>query len=352
MGAQALYLAGKPSTRKIIKFGSTIILLFLLTFLCTPVMAFETEVMEGSLTVSGKAAPDEKLKFAASFQMQLPVEADQYEYETRITVPQKPNRFTVKVQNVQEINAGVKMGIWLTRHFEASGGVATLSQSNVPPGSYDLKIFGQALGGSSSILVDVTAETEVKADENGDYNLAIKTPGMPSGQYTIRGAGQTKTLQVNATDHQVSSSGTASSPSPGPQPSAPVEISREVLEWYSTRIGKDASNSTQLAETETLLKSRLKGGYWKVISRGEPLTEEAGACLQNYCLVRGNGACSSCRQKDQILKNGKSSPSTPRTQSSTRNESNDSSKPKTQTDNLITRLLNWVIDLFLGGRRQ
>lgn len=343
MKARESSIAEKPSTRKANAIGRTIILIFLLTFLSTPVPAFEAEVTEGSVIVSGQAAPDEPLKFAASFQMQLPVEAGQYQYETSISVPQKPNRFTVKVQDVEDLNAGVKMGIWLTKRFEASGGMATLSQSNIPPGSYKLKLFGQALEGTSSVLVEVTAETEAKADESGDYSLIIDTAGMPGGEYTIIGAGQSKTLRIDSTSRPSISSGTASSPKAAPQPSTPTEITGEVLEWYAGRIGKDASNATQLAETETLLKSRLKGGYWEVISRGEPLTEEAGDCRQKYCIVRGTGACNSCRQKDQILKNG---PSAPPAQSSSRNESNDPSRPETQIDNLIKRLLNWLTDLF------
>lgn len=177
--------------------ASTLLMaIFALTLAFTSAMAFETAVNEGSVTIAGKAAPDERLRFAASFQMQLPVEAGQYQYETSIAVPQKPNRFTVKVQNVQDLNAGVKMGIWLTRHFEASGGVAALSQADVPPGRYNLKVFGQALTGRTSVPVNVRVETEVKADRTGEYSLTIDTNGIPRGEYNIQGAGQTKTLKV------------------------------------------------------------------------------------------------------------------------------------------------------------
>lgn len=170
--------------------------LLALALACTWATAFEASVKDGSVTIIGKASPDESMRFAASFHMQLPVEAGQYQYETRISVPQKPNRFTVKVQNVQDLNAGVKMGIWLTKRFEASRGVATLSKADVPPGSYNLKIFGLALAGRSTVPVDVRVETEVKADSNGDYKLTIDTTGIPRGEYNIQGAGQTKTINV------------------------------------------------------------------------------------------------------------------------------------------------------------
>jgi len=168
-----------------------------LALACTEATAFEASVKGASVTITGKAEPDESMRFAASSHMQLPVEAGQYQYETRISVPQKPNRFTVKVQNVQDLNAGVKMGIWLTKRFEASGGMATLSKADIPPGSYSLKIFGQALAGRSTVPVDMRVETEVEADSNGDYSLTIDTTGIPSGEYSIQGAGQTKTINVS-----------------------------------------------------------------------------------------------------------------------------------------------------------
>lgn len=177
-----------------------------LALICTPAMAFETSVTDSSVTITGKAAPDDQLRFAASFHMQLPVEAGQYQYETSISVPQKPNRFAVRVQNVQDLNAGMKMGVWLTKHFEASSGVATLSQSNIPMGRYNLKIFGQALTGRSSVPVDVSVETEVKANKNGDYSLTIDTTGIPHGEYTIRGAGKTKTINVGQSGQSPASS--------------------------------------------------------------------------------------------------------------------------------------------------
>ena len=63
-------------------------------------------------------------------------------------------------------------------------------------------------------------------------------------------------------------------------------------------------NSSQYDMAEKLLKKRLSGGYWKIIARGQPFTEEAGDCQEEYCLVRVKDACTVCREKDMILKMG------------------------------------------------
>ena len=79
--------------------------------------------------------------------MNLPVTAGKYEYETTVEIPQKPNRFTVAARNVEDFNAGVKLGIWITKSFKADGGTARISQGDVPPGRYNLKMFGRGSAG-------------------------------------------------------------------------------------------------------------------------------------------------------------------------------------------------------------
>ena len=155
------------------------------------------------LTLTGSASPGELLSFSSSFSMDLPVEDGQYSYETRIKVPQTPNRFTVKATNVQDLNAGLKLGIWISKGFEAKGGKISLSKANIPAGSYSLKVFGQAQEGATTVVLDVIAETEVKADEKGAYSLVMDTSGIPSGEYTIEGAGETKIVPISSQESSV-----------------------------------------------------------------------------------------------------------------------------------------------------
>ncbi len=185
------------------------------------------------ITLTGKASPGEDLSFRSSFSMNLPVTDGQYSYETRVVVPEKPNRFAVTASNIQDLNAGVELGIWITKRFQAHGDTVSLSQADVPPGRYNLKVFGQAQEGASAVAIDVTAETKVKADETGTYSLVIDTSGIPSGEYVIEGAGDTKIVPIGGslghaaeTKTQEPSQELQKSPEPAvkPQkPSAPPE---------------------------------------------------------------------------------------------------------------------------------
>lgn len=303
------------------------------------------------VTLTGTAKPGEELSFQSSFTMNLPVTGGDYGYETTIQVPQKPNRFTVSANNVQDFYAGVKFGIWITKSFQASGGTARISQADVPPGRYNLKMFGKALPGSTEVPVNIEAQTQVKADSAGKYKLVIDTSGIPAGDYRIQGAGDVKTIRLGGGTASVSPSinsnewnkNEASSES---LVSKPVAINRETVEWYANKTGLKIENSSQYDEAEELLKKRLKGGYWKIISRGDPLTEEAGDCLQEYCLVRGVDACDVCREKDIILKGGQSSPQASRNDTAlpvlSGNQSSSQSAKSEPSGGFLSTVANWI----------
>ncbi len=156
-----------------------------------------------------------------------------YEYETRVLIPQKPNRFTVTARNVKDLNAGVKMVIWITKRFEASGGIATVSQSDVPPGRYNLKMFGEASPGATVVPIKVEAETAVKADSEGRYSLAIDTSGIPAGDYNIEGDGDSKTIRIGS-----------SVPAPAAYPCRnPAEEKDASMESKNSKVSKNLQDS-------------------------------------------------------------------------------------------------------------
>jgi hypothetical protein len=264
------------------------------------------------IAISGISDPNEEVRLHSSFQMDLPVLGGRYEYETSVEIPQKPNRFTVTARNVKDLSAGVKMVIWITKRFEASGGVATVSQSDVPPGRYALKMFGEASPGATVVPVKVEAETAVLADSKGKYSLAIDTSGIPAGDYRIEGDGDSKTIRIgspsaaatsanggNENEDDDSGKTTTSHATAGSSASVTATaITSKVIRWYAGKQGLNPDDPDQYAQAEKSLKNRVKGDYWRVIALGQPLTEEAGNCEDEYCLVRGIDACTTCRDKE------------------------------------------------------
>jgi hypothetical protein len=131
------------------------------------------------------------------------------------------------------------------------------------------------------------------------------------------------------------------------QAAIPVPINRETVSWYAQQTGLTIENSSQYDEAEKLLKKRLSGGYWKIIARGDPLTEEAGDCLQEYCLVRGVDACTVCREKDIILNGNQSSKHSDQNElrsSSPKNQSQQTAEPM-EEKGLLSRFTDWISGL-------
>jgi hypothetical protein len=320
------------------------------------------------IVLTGMAKPGSQLSFQSSFTMNLPVTAGKYEYEATVEIPQKPNRFTVAARNVEDFNAGVKFGIWITKNFKASGGTARISQADVPPGRYNLKIFGTALPGSREIPVTVEAETQVQADSAGKYNLAIDTSGIPAGDYRIAGAGDEKVIRMGSgSSSSISTSSEVGGESEGAgskesdigkangekssikTTAKPVEINQETVRWYARQMGLNYENSSQYDAAEKLLKERLRGGYWKIIARGEALTEEAGNCPQEYCLVRGVDACTVCRDRDLVLRgstssNNSSLNATPLPALPSKQSPPLATEP-VQKENFVSMFLDWIRQL-------
>ena len=118
-----------------------------------------------------------------------------------ISIPGKPNDFTVTASGVKDLNIGLKKlqgsymnsttvwkdkytRVWITSQIHANkNGVAITTSDLLSPGSYDVKIFGDAANNTTQ--VNLTMSLVKKIVVNGRFNLSINTTGFPSGNYSI-----------------------------------------------------------------------------------------------------------------------------------------------------------------------
>lgn len=132
--------------------------------------------------------------------VKVPVSRGRYKLSLKnIKIPGdhiKNIRITARAEGVKNLHVAVKKGVTVDRNVAASGGVATISASNVPPLTYDILIDGDALSGRSSVNLRFTASgtlTAISTNPKGESKYSFDTSSLPAGKLTvnIEGSGQT-----------------------------------------------------------------------------------------------------------------------------------------------------------------
>ena len=180
-----------------------------------------------TLSISGKATPNEAVSLKSSFVMSLPVSEGKYSEEFKgIYFPAGEKTFSVRAKNIKDIRVSLGPILFLGAveyptdgPRKATSGVARLSISlpvsvfgitiNVD-GEKDVKVYGAALDDASSVILTTDMEIKVPADKNGDFKLDLDTEGVPLGEFSIAAGGKEKTVQIVRTKPE---------PTPTPRPS-------------------------------------------------------------------------------------------------------------------------------------
>jgi uncharacterized protein YcnI len=212
----------------------------------------EKPVLGDTLRIKGSASPEEEIEVQVTFEKEAPVSDGEYEYILEgVKIPEGfDNRFTVQATGARDLNVRVKMLIWVTKSSEASGDTATVTQSSVPPGTYQIKMDGDAEGGTSTVNLKITAVQQIKADSDGDFSYSYNTKAVPPGDFEIRVGGVKKkvTLQQGKTSASASSSSSEETESETVEETGETEETEAVLN--PDQIPEDR-NKTSVLETET-----------------------------------------------------------------------------------------------------
>jgi len=173
-----------------------------------------------TLKIKGTASPGEKIKAEVSFEEKIPVCGSRYQYLLEnIKVPEgKDNLFTVRADGVENLHVGVKKVIWFNLNSEASNGVATISQSHVPPLTYKILIDGDALSKKSYVCLRVTASQTLKADSKGKFEYSYDTSSMPAGKFNIKIGNVEKTVELKSKEQKKPVAAFSACPSSGKVP--------------------------------------------------------------------------------------------------------------------------------------
>jgi hypothetical protein len=174
-------------------------------------------VVQGeTLSISGKATPNEAVSLKSTFVISLPVSEGKYSEEFKgIYFPTGEKTFSVRAKHIKDIRVSLgPIPLLGTAEYpldgprKATNGVATLSISlpvsvfGIPinvDGEKDVKVYGAALDDASSVILTTDMAIKVTADKNGDFKLDINTKGVPLGEFSIAAGGKEKNVQIART---------------------------------------------------------------------------------------------------------------------------------------------------------
>ncbi len=212
-----------------------------------------------TISITGNASPEEKVDVLVTFEKTVPVSSGKFEYILEdVKIPEGLNNFfKVEASGVKKLNVRVKVIAWITKSSEASGDTATVSQSYVPPGTYTIKIDGDAGEGVSDVNLKITAFQGIESDSNGDFSYSYNTKAVPAGDFEISvgdimkkltiqsGSGSDLSSDASSDSNSDSSSSNSSSSSSS---SSLSSSSSSKNTKFSSSVG---NNSSLLSETNS-----------------------------------------------------------------------------------------------------
>jgi hypothetical protein len=212
-------------------------------------------VVQGdTLSISGKASPNEAVWLDSSFGLSLPVSNGRYSEEFRgINFIAGEKKISAHAENIKTMQLAVspftatcngetvKVTMWpgipvMEAPLEITNGVVTLSFSfpmkisgievDIPAGKKDIKISGDAVDDASSVNLKIAISIKCIADSIGDFKLDIDTGGVPEGEFLITAGGIERTVQIVLTEPKQTSTQKSpsimSTPTPVITPTSPI----------------------------------------------------------------------------------------------------------------------------------
>jgi len=258
--------------------------------------SLQNPVLGDTLNVKGSASPGEKVDVFVNFEKTVPVSGGKFEYVLEdVKIPEGFNNlFKVEASGAKNLNVRVKMVIWITKSSDASGNTATVSQSNVPPGTYTIKIDGDAGGGVSQVNLKITAFQGIESDSNGDFSYSYNTKSVPPGNFEIKVGGITKDITIQPKEISGSTSGSSSGSTSGSSSgSTSGSISGSTSKSSLEKTGSSLEPATSktlgkqgAAEASTLDEILEQKDTKKQLS-GEGVQKSQSLLPDNYYLLAG-----------------------------------------------------------------
>jgi hypothetical protein len=248
------------------------------------------------LSIKGTASHDEKIDAFVTFEKTVPVSGGEFEYILEdVKIPDGFNNvFKVEANGAENLNVRVKMVVWVTKSSEASGNTAIVSQSSVPPGTYRIKIDGDAREGVSNVNLKITAFQGIEADSDGEFSYSYGTKAIPSGDFELKVGGITKIVTIESEE---TSGSISDSPSNDPfltdtssKDTSSKDTSVADPQYPVKQTTSETVNEKGVSESSNSDEKLVRGdNQTKLSGKTAPVSESSKPFVEKFYLLAGMG---------------------------------------------------------------
>ncbi len=154
-----------------------------------------------NITITGNTKPDTRINMIVRFNVAVAVHDGRYSHDFRkVHIPEGPNEFKVQTRPVKNMTFTVKMLMPFRQHRDAEESVATYIDTNVPSGTFNINISGDAQENTETIQMDVKASQVIRADPEGNISYTYDTTPFRPGIVEIEIGNDKKEVELIGED--------------------------------------------------------------------------------------------------------------------------------------------------------
>ncbi|AFV22865.1 hypothetical protein Mpsy_0656 [Methanolobus psychrophilus R15] len=158
-----------------------------------------------TVTVTGKASPNEVIPVSISFEKAQDVSAGTYAYSLiAVTIPEGSESFSLKATGVDDLKIEVRLPVLgyipvPTSMININGHVATFGTGKINSGTYDIRLSGNSP--DDKVTLSFNAKASITADADGNFAYTYTTDNIPQGNFNINIGGTPLQLKLGSTEN-------------------------------------------------------------------------------------------------------------------------------------------------------
>lgn len=157
-----------------------------------------------TVTVTGKASPNEEISATVSFNNMQTVSDGTFKYNIgKVTIPDGSDSFSLRAEGVDDLGISIKLlGIPISvpaNYIQINNNVATFGTGKIKSGTYDITLSGSAPG--EQVALSFGAKASITADSEGNFEYVYSTDNMPEGDFNLNVGGQNLQMSLGTTDN-------------------------------------------------------------------------------------------------------------------------------------------------------